>query len=141
MSFEAERARIETHFRDKWALTTFSAVPVLWENAGMKQPLTDYVLHRIVSGDGRQMEIVGPNVALHRYVGIVQVDILVVPDSGMANARKMGDAVCDLYRRQQLIDSAGGISTFRTPSVRSMGVISERYRLVVTCPFYRDIRH
>lgn len=141
MSFEAERARIETHFRDKWALTAFAALPVLWENVGVKQPTTDFILHRIISDDGKQMEMVGNGPALHRYVGIVQVDIFTLPGSGSSTARKISDAVADIYRRQQLIDTAGGVSTFRTPSARSMGNTQERYRFVVTCPFYRDIRH
>lgn len=141
MSFEAERARIETHFRDGWAATPFSSVPVLYENVGIKQPTTDFIFHRIVSGDGNQMEIAGDGPALHRYIGLVQIDILVLLGSGSATGRKIGDAIGDIYRRQQLIDSAGGVITFRTPSVRSMGTANERYRFVVTCPFNRDIRH
>jgi hypothetical protein len=141
VSFEAERARIETHFRDQWALTPFSSTVVIFENTPTKQPPGDFLIHRIASGDGSQMELVGDGPALHRYVGVVQIDILVTPGSGTATARKMADSICALYRRQQLIDNAGGIITCRTPSVRSMGMMAERYRLVVTVPFMRDIRH
>lgn len=141
MSFEAERARIETHFRDSWASSEHSSIPILWENVGIKQPSTDFLFHRIVSGDGSQMEIVGAGPALHRYVGIVQVDILVLLGAGSSTGRKLADTVSGIYRRQQLIDTAGGVTTFRTPSVRSMGDTSERFRFVVTCPFHRDIRH
>lgn len=141
MSFEAERARIETHFRDRWALTPFAAtVPVIYENTSIKQPNGDFLLHRIASGDGTQAEINGAGLTMHRYVGIVQVDVLAVVGSGSSNSRKMADSVCDIYRRQQLVDSAGGILTFRTPSVRGVGTIGERYRLVVTVQFTRDIR-
>lgn len=142
MSFEAERARIETHFRDQWALTSFAAtVPVIFENTSVNQPHGDFLLHRIASGDGTQAEIAGPGPVFHRYVGIVQIDILVVAGSGTANARKYADAISTAFRRQQIIDTAGGIITFRTPSIRGMGAVGERNRTVVTTPFTRDIRH
>lgn len=141
MSFEAERARIETHFRDQWALTAFSAVPVLYENTNIKQPSADFLLHRLASAEGMQIEIVGPGPAFHRYAGLVQVDIVCTVGSGTAQARKLADAVANIYRRQQLTDGSGGIITFRTPSFRAMGTYSERYRFVVSCPYQRDIRH
>jgi hypothetical protein len=142
LSFEAERARIETHFRDQWALTSYAAtVPVIFENTSVQQPHGDFLLHRIASGDGTLTEIAGAGPALHRYVGIVQIDILAVSGTGSANSRKYADAIATAFRRQQIVDTAGGIITFRAPSMRAMGAVGERSRTVMTVPFIRDIRH
>lgn len=140
MSFEAERATIETHFRDRWALSAYAALPVIFDNVNTKQPTGDFVFHRIADSDGRQMEVVGQGLTLHRYVGIVQADVMVRIGSGTAEARKIADAVADVYRRRQLVSNTAGIITFRTPSMRTLGTINERFRLVVTCPYHRDAR-
>lgn len=139
MSFEAERAKIETHFQTQWALTPFATTTIIFENSATKQPSTDFVMHQVLGGDGFQKEIVGNGPTLLRYSGLVQVDILVKSGTGTANARKMADAVSDIYRRQTLVDGAGGKMVFRIPSVRTLGVVSERYRVIVSCPYYRDI--
>ena len=140
MSFEAERATIETHFRDRWALSPFAALPIIFDNVNTKQPTGDFIVHRIADSDGRQMEIVGQGLTLHRYTGIVQIDVLVRIGSGTAEARKIADAAADAYRRRQLVSNTAGIITFRAPSLRSLGTVSERFRLVVTCPYHRDVR-
>ena len=141
MSFEAERARIETHFRDRWEAGPLSnSVVVVYENTNIKQLSGDFMIHRIATGDGKQLEIGGSGPVMHRYVGLVQIDILVVLGEGTLQARKIVDVVSETYRRQQLIDSAGGIITFRVPGFRSMGNINNRYRVTVSCPYHRDIR-
>lgn len=141
MSFEAERATIEGLFQTQWSASAYASTTVIYDNISTKRPSTDYVYHQIISGDGMQKEIVGTGAALHRYFGIVQVDILVPIGTGTATARGMADVVSTIYRRRQLTDGAGGRITFRTPSIRVVGVIGERYRVIVSCPFQRDIRH
>jgi Bacteriophage related domain of unknown function len=141
MSLEAERACIEAHFNSGWLSSPYAVVPIHYENLPLKQPTTDYILHRITDADGRQIEVTGQGPTLHRYIGLVQVDILATAGSGSANSRKMADIVCELYRRKQLTDAVGARLTFRTPSFRAIGLVNERYRFVVTCPFHRDIRH
>lgn len=141
MSLEAERAALETRFQALWAASAFATVPVHYDNISTKQPETTYLMHQIISGDGMQKEIAGEGPVLHRYVGLVQVDVLSPIGAGSASARRIADVVCEIYRRKQLTDAAGGKITFRTPSTRQVGVISERYRMIVSCPYYRDIRH
>lgn len=139
MSFEAERVKIESHFQTLWAASAYATTPVIYDNVSIKRPSTDFLMHQIISGDGTQKEVAGAGPVLHRYVGIVQVDILSKAGSGSATMKKMVDVVSDIYRRRQLVDAVGAVITFRTPSVRNLGVISERYRLIVSCPYYRDI--
>lgn len=141
MSFEAERASIVGHFQTAWAASAYSTVPVIYDNISVKLPSTDFLYHQIIGGDGMQKEIVGLGAALHRYTGLVQVDILVPIGTGSATARKMADVVADAYRRRQLTDSSGGRIVFKTPSIRLVGATNERYRVIVSCPYYRDIRH
>jgi hypothetical protein len=140
VSFEAERAQIVTHFNTQWLASPFASTPIIWENTNIKPPAGTYLMHRITDADGRQAEIAGDGPVLTRYVGIVQLDIMTAPGDGSAEARKMADTVSNIYRRKHLIDSAGGSITFRIPAFRAMGLTSERYRFVVTCPYIRDIR-
>lgn len=141
MSFEAERARIETYFRDQWALTSFaSTVPIIWENTPVKQPTGDFIMHRIVEGEGRRAEINGSSTAFYRYIGLVQVDILATMGSGTSTSRQIADSIGTIYRGKQIIDGAGGVITFRAPTLRSMGIVSERYRTTVSLVYHRDIR-
>lgn len=140
MSLEAERARLETHFKTAWLASAYAAVPVIFENTTIKQPTTDFLIHRIADTDGRQVEITGQGAALHRYNGLLQIDLLIAPGTGSTTAKKMFDVIDPMYSRQQLVDGAGGIMTFRTPSFRSMGLVNERYRFVITCSYHRDIR-
>lgn len=138
MSFEAERALIEGHFQTGWAASAFSSIPVIYENVPINQPTTDFIIHRISDSDGRQMEITGGS-AYHRYVGLVSVDILVRTGTGTRVARQLADVVSSIYRRAQITSPAAGRITFRTPDLKAMGTFSERYRLIVICPYQRDI--
>jgi hypothetical protein len=140
MSFEAERAAIETHFNTAWLLSAYASVPVIYENTNIKQPKdSDFLIHRIGNSDGQQMEIVGQADALHRYVGLVMVDILALPGAGTARPRAIADVVSEIYRRAEFSSVQAGRFVFRTPSIKSFGLYSERYRFCVTCPYRRDI--
>lgn len=137
MSFEAERKKIETHLTTNWSMTD---VPLLFDNTNQKQPKGDFVLFRIVGSEGRQAEIVGQGATLCRYIGLAQADVVVTQGSGHAKARQIADSVADIFRRQQIVDDAGGVITFKIPSVRPLGVIGDRFRIVVTLSYMRDIR-
>ena len=141
MSFEAERAVIETWFDTGWRSGPFSNVPVVYDNTPILElPQKEFVYHRIISGEGRQMEIVGEGTPFSRYVGLVQVDILVPPNTGSAKARRMADAISSIYRRKQIGNQQSGLISFQVPSVLNFGQINEKFRLAVTCRFLRNIR-
>lgn len=141
MSFEAERVCIETHFKNAWAAGAYASTPVIYDNIALKQPSTDFLFHRITESTGRQAELTGDGPALHRYVGLVMVDIMSPVGTGTATARKMADVVSSIYRRRTLVDGAGATLIFRTPSIRNMGTVVERNRLVISCAYQRDIAH
>lgn len=140
-SFEEERKAIEGYFSTQWALNTntMKTIPILYENSKQKQPTTDFAVFRVVNTDAKQAEIVGDGPCMNRYFGLVQVDILVKPETGTATGKKIADEVSKIFRRKQLVDGAGGISTFKIPSIRNYGTLGDRYRVVVTCPYQRDV--
>lgn len=139
MSFEAERKAIESHFVTAW---TGNTTPVIYENSKQKIPTGNFVYFRIVGGDGRQAEITGTGPCLTRYTGIVQADIMIKGEGGSAAGRIIADQISNIFRRLQLTDEAGGQITFKIPSIITLGQTSEgRYRVVLTAPYTKDIRH
>lgn len=141
MSFSAERRAIEGHFLQAWKkLPVSTSVPVLFENSAQKQPKGAFLYLRIVNGDGKQAEIGGTS-PLIRYTGLVQVDILTLAETDTATPREYADTIASIFSRKQINDDAGGFITFQIPSLRSMGNLGEgRFRMVVSAPYYRDIR-
>lgn len=138
MSFEAERAAIVGMYHTAWVS---NPTPTIYENASQIPPNGDFVYLRIVSGDGRQAEIVGTGTTLSRYEGLVQADIMIVSKTGTAKGKQLADTISGIFRRKQITDAAGGQITFKIPSVRAFGASSEgRYRVVVSIPYTRDIR-
>lgn len=132
MSFADERRAIERQFADNYAGTD-----VEYENTPLKQPSTAFVSLKILSGEGRQVSV-GAARSLHRYAGVVQVDIFIPPDGGTDQARTIADTVEAVFRSKQISAGSSGTITFRTPSYIPRGVDKGWYHAVVSVVYQRD---
>lgn len=135
MSFAAERAAIESRLAANWTTTS-----IKFENTRFEQPReTAWIACYILNGDGNQISL-GDN-PLHRYAGVIMVQIFVPESSGTQTARGYADTIAAIYRRQQISNGSSGTITCRTPSI-SQGIPKDGwYQINVMCPFQRDVYH
>lgn len=141
-SFEQERKAIEGHFNTQWNLNTntMKHIPVIYQNSKQKQPTGDFLTFRIVQTQAKQAELIGQGACMLRFENLIQLDVLTLLQSGTSNARKIADQASKIFKRIQLVDGGGGISTFKIPSIRNFGPLGDRFRVVVSCPYIRDVR-
>lgn len=136
MSFEDERNAIESRFAANF--TALAANRIKWENATFKEPNNgSWVALTILSGDAQQIDLGSPN-ALHRYVGIIQIDVFVPPDTGTAGARALADDIEPIFRNVQFSAGTSGTITTRAPSYRPIGLDGGWFHGVVSMAYYRD---
>lgn len=132
MSFDDERAAIETRFSDN-----FTDLPIKFENASFTEPMgTPWVALTILGGIGKQASLnTNP---LNRYVGIIQIAIFVAPDTGTATARDHADAIEAIFRNVQFSSGSSGTITTRTPFLSTVGVEGGWHQMVVSVLYQRD---
>ena len=132
-TFEAERVLIETTFESAWNQRT----AIRWENVGWEEPKTDnnFVSVAIRSGPGDLISLAYPT-GMHRYSGVVIVQVFQRADTGTALARELAGLVADIFRRKELSSTDAGKLVFRTPYVTTAQVDAGGwYQLNVACPF------
>ena len=141
-SFEQERKAIEGHFNSQWNLNTntMKHIPVIYQNSRQKQPTGDFITFRIVQTSALQAQLTGQGACMLKFQNLAQLDVLTILESGTSNARKIADQISKIFKRVQIVDGSGGISTFRVPSIRNFGPLGNRFRTVVTCPYIRYVR-
>lgn len=135
MSFQDERAAIESRFASAWASTT----KVRYENVEFAEPKdrTAWVSFNIITGDGRQITL-GDN-AVHRLPGVIVIQVFTVKDGGTAQARTLADQAAAVFRQAEFSSGNSGRILCRTPSILSVGVRDGWYQLNVKIPFIRDV--
>ena len=132
MSFADERLAIERQFANNYAGTV-----VKYENVPFVQPNSAWVSLHLLSGEGNQVSV-GTARSLHRYVGVVQVDIYIPEDGGTAQSRTIADVVEAIFRGKQIAAGSSGTITFRTPFYVSHGIENGWYRATVSTTYQRD---
>lgn len=134
MSFEDERRAIEARFA-----ANFSTVPIRWENVPFTQIKTAWVALRILRGEGNQAST--NSNPLYRYAGVIQVDINVPENVGVAQLNTLADAVEAIFRGVQFSSVNSGTITCRAPYLTTLGLDAGWYRGAVTAPYQRDKRN
>lgn len=136
MSFANERAAIESRFAANWTTTR-----IKYENTQFEQPKTAWVALFILNGDGQQISLgLSPN-PLHRYVGVIMVQIFLPESSGTQTGRAYADTIASVFRRAQFSNGSSGTITCRTPSISPGNLRDGWFQINVTCPFQRDVYH
>lgn len=134
MSFADERAAIEARFAANWSTTR-----VKYENTQFEQPRTAWVALFILNGDGRAISI--GNDPLHRYAGVISVQVHVPESSGTQTGRAYADTIAAIFRNRQFSNGSSGTITCRVPSIGIPVVRDGWYQINVTCPYQRDVYH
>ena len=136
MSTESFRAKVATHFAQKWA-TAFPLVPVQYDNVKFKQPVdTPWVSFIVVNGD-RYPTTIGKNAA-RRQEGIVNIAIMVPEETGTQDSNKMVDEVIKIFQELKITVSAFARASFFDTEVRMRGNISGYYTQNVMISFFHD---
>lgn len=134
MSFADERAAIEARFAANWSSTR-----VKYENTQFEQPRTAWVALYILNGEGKQISL-GDD-PLHRYAGVIMVQIHVPESSGTQTGRAYADTIAAIFRRQQFSNGSSGTITCRTPYISSIAGRDGWYQINLACPYQRDVYH
>lgn len=130
--FADERRAIEATFSAAYSTTT-----VKYENVSFNKPNTAWVALTVLSTEAKRITL-GDNTQLHRFPGMIVVNIFTPEDKGTQEAREIADTISDIFRDAQFSAGSSGLITCRTPSLDSVGTRDGWYQLNVITPFHRD---
>ena len=123
MTYAAERAAIETRFRDAW-----SATPVAWPNVPFTPPATAWVRFRLLSGAASN-ETLANGVA---YPGIIDIGVFVPEGVGTGQAATLADDAAAIFSNQRFSGVTCG-AAYAIPVGESDGW----HQVTVTVPYIR----
>lgn len=133
--FNDERAAIEARLQ-----SNLSGTPIEFENVRFTKPNgSPYVALFIRGGTGNQASI-GASRNVHRWPGIIQVDIFVPEDSGTKAAREIADTVSGIFLNESFASGTDGLIRCQTPSYQDFGVTNSYHRGVLTINYRREKR-
>lgn len=137
MSADAQRAFIE-----KFLLNTFKATypefDVVINNDMPPAEPSKYVEYHDLAGDGRQGELTSK--AFNRFVGVLQIDIMVPEDKGPGQASKIGDWLIATLSSKSFSLPGNSTLNFRVGSHRWIGVAHGMSRRSFRIGYWRDDR-
>lgn len=140
--FDHERRLIENFFQAMMNDTETEFIKVKYENQAFTMPTTEtWAALTIVTAEGNKIDL--RENALHRYGGIVIVQVFQKERTGTGAARELAGRVAEIFREQELCDDAleCGLIRFRTPAVLTIGLVNGWYQMNVNCPYIRDVNH
>ena len=128
MSFETERASLETRFYNNWVET-----PVKWPNVRIDTSgLDEFVAVTLVYDDAKQAQI-GSIQHMYRYYAFIVTQVFVTPNSGSRRAYELADLAADIWRAISF-----DFITIQNPTIKEVGVVDGWYQLDLINPYYRN---
>ncbi len=94
--FDAERSAFEGYLKANWTIT-----PVAYDNVPFSPGDIPFIRVAIVGGKADQITL-GTGPQLHRRPGLCIIQVFVKAGTGTKVANDLGDALCDIFRSQQL---------------------------------------
>lgn len=137
MSYNDARIAIENEFIANWDAAVDG--PFFFQNVKIDTPETPFVRIRILGGDARRAEINGGPQHFNRYIGDVQIDVLVKENVGPTVGALLADKAAAVYRGKEISYNNSGRIIFGIPSIKPAGVVGGWDRIVVRAPFQRDV--
>lgn len=135
MSFALERQLIETAYKNGMAVDSV----IQFENVSFQAPTSgNYTRISVLSGgEGRRVEVTAS--ANERVPGVIDVAIFVLPDTGTATIRALGDTIAGVLANKTF---ASGTTVVRTYGSRLdlIGRAGSWYQANVTIRYERDTR-
>jgi hypothetical protein len=130
--FADERRAIEARFSSMYTTTT-----VKYENVSFSKPSASWVSLYILNTEARRITL-GDSTQIHRFPGMIVVNIFTPEDEGTQEAREIADTVSDIFRDAQFSAGSSGLITCRTPSLDPVGTREGWYQVNVSTLFQRD---
>lgn len=127
------RSALEVHLNDM-----SPALPTAWENfAYTPETGVAYQSARLIWAQPDNT-VLGCD--YRREQGILQIDLYYPLNTGPAAAHARADAIRDHFKRATDLTFSGvGVRIPRTPSKTTLGAQDDRYRVVVSIPFYAEL--
>ncbi len=133
MSYNTERAAIESRFTTAWA----DATKIKYENVTFVQPKNvDYVAITIKNGRGSQDSL--GETSLNRYPGMIAIQIFSPEGTGTASAKILEAAAGAIFNRAEFTTTDSDVITCDVPSIIGGGTKDGWYQLNVRIPFRRS---
>ena len=131
------RIAIEKRLADNWATT-----PIQYWSSGVpfQTPTTAYIAITIEEFNGTQITL-GGTPQLHRYFGIITLQVFVPERQGAKTAAGYCDTLDNLFRRAQFSQGNSGLITCRTPQARMIGASDGWYQMNLAIEYHRDNVH
>jgi hypothetical protein len=136
MSYATERSAIEARWLAVWGASPVTA----YGKQPFNPPATSWARLTIKDGEGNQIELGGTGTEMHRYAGVVIIEIYVPGGNGAEHTlRGLVDTACGVFRRWA---STSPQILFRTPYVADEGMADPPWiKATIHCPFQRDEFH
>jgi len=131
-SIADERVAIEKRLSDNWTTTD-----IAFDNVPYSPTSANYIALFILPASATQNEIQGTNSQI-RYVGVITIQIFTATDIGSATALGYADTLSALFRNAQFNYGTSGTITTRQPQIQRVGVVSGRFQINLSVPYYRD---
>ena len=129
--FDDAAKAIETRLSAAWVTTKIRYV-----NAPFVETRTPYVALFVLDGEGHQISLGA--VVLHRWVGVILMQVFVLQDTGTRLAKTYANTLGAVFDRAEFSSGASGLIRCRVPSVQEIGITNGWYQLNVSVPFIRD---
>ena len=114
--WDDSRIAIESRLATGWTTT-----PIRYWSSGVpfEPPATAYIALQIEEFQAEQITL-GNTPQVHRYFGMITIQVLVPERQGAKTAAGYCDTLDDLFRRAQFSSGNSGVITCRTPQLRGM---------------------
>ena len=116
--------------------TSYSSVPIKFDNAPFLQPDTTWVAFCVL--DGKSFALNLGTVKVDRHVGLLQADVMVPQNTGTSEGNTLAEFIGKLFREQRIGLSDGASIIFQVPDYMHLGVQGGFYRIMCRVPFWRD---
>lgn len=135
--FETERAAVTTLFETAWG----SKSAVKWPNYEFNEAaqVEPWVAFTLLTGEGLQISL--GDRALHRYGGLVIIQVFQKELTGTKEQRLFAGKVSEIFIRKELVLPDEAVITFRTPFAKDVGLINGWNQINVNCPYIRSAFH
>lgn len=132
------RIAIEKRLADNWATT-----PIQYWSSGVPfEPPTSggYITITVEEFSAQQITL-GSSPQMHRYFGIITLQVFVPERQGAKTAAGYCDTLDELFRRAQFSQGNSGLITCRTPQGQMVGVSDGWYQMNLSVEYQRDKIH
>lgn len=137
IAFDTWRAFAMERFA--WDFLTYHPIPIQWPNSEFAEPKNaPWGVFNFIDGDPFPASVGSGRV--NRYVGIIQIDVLVPEDTDMVAGMDMAETAAQVYADKTFTIEPGHYVRFKTGKIEAVGRQNGSYRFMARVPFQRDVK-